>query len=167
LSVALEFEWVDTSLLEAIKELPRSSRRVIKKVVKATTKRAVKIAKFKTPVDSGEAIISWDESSERGGAVGVFRNTAAHANVLEYGGYPVRKATSGAQAGFRRGGAVLGGLPPGPRTQRAPGGDPEMRDNVSKQAPKGMVRVTLIEIEPQFVFDLNEEIEREWEASAR
>lgn len=165
--MALEFRWVDESLLNAIRDIPESSQRAIKTVVRATTKRAVRIAKFKTPVDTGNAINSWEDTTEKGGQVGVFKNSAPYINVLEFGGYPVRAATSGAKAGFRRGGAILGGLPPGPRTQRAPGGDPEMRSNVSKQAPRGMVRSTLIEIEPQFVFDLNEEIEREFNRSRR
>ncbi len=154
----LDFEWTNLDLSDALEELPETARKAIAETIDDTTERAIKIVKFKTPVDSGRAISGWEKSTEDGGLKGVFSNDTPYINVLEFGGYPVRSAASG-QGGFRRGNAVLGGLPPGPRTQRAPGGDPEMRDNVSKQAPRGMVRATLQEIEPQFVFDLNEALD--------
>ena len=61
--------------------------------------------------------------------------------------------------GFVRGNAILGGYPPGPRTQVAPGGTPTMVSNVSKQSPSGMVRQTLGDIQPRFIFDLEEAID--------
>lgn len=60
-----------------------------------------------------------------------------------------------------RGGARLGGgYPPGPRTQKDGGGDPPMLSNVSRQAPKGMVRKQLAAIRPEFLFDLEEAIDK-------
>lgn len=162
-----DFKWTDTSLEKALEELPQRAATAVKKTIRETTQRAVKIAKFKTPVDSGAAIRGWKVSFEDGGLRGVFRNDVPYINVLEFGGYPVRKATAGASPGtLRRGGAILGGLPAGRRTQRAPGGAPPMRSNVTRQAPRGMVRVTLLEIEPQFVADLNESLDEALNRSA-
>ena len=161
--MALEFEFVDEGLVEALQNLPESTQRAIKDTVRATTLRGQQIVKFKTPVDSGKAINAWKTRFENNGERGVFFNDTPYINVIEFGGYPVRASSAGASLGtLRRGNAVLGGLPPGPRTQRAPGGQPQMRSNVSKQAPRGMVRSTLIELEPQFTFDLAEAIEREF-----
>jgi hypothetical protein len=154
-----DFSWTTDTLTDALKALPANARKAVRDTIKETTKRAVKIAKFRTPVDTGRAIEAWETKFEDGGLTGVVTNDAPYINVLEFGGYPVRKATAGAE-GFRRGNAILGGRPPGPRTQRAPGGDPEMRSNVSRQAPHGMVRSTLIAIAPQFEFDLNEALDK-------
>ena len=62
--------------------------------------------------------------------------------------------------GRRRGGARLGGFPPGPRTQVAPGGSPTMTSNVSRQAATGMVRQNLSRIQDRFVFLLEEAVEQ-------
>lgn len=60
-----------------------------------------------------------------------------------------------------RGAARLGGgYPPGVRTQKDGGGDPSMLSNVSRQAPKGMVRKNLEAIRPEFFFELEEAIDR-------
>lgn len=157
----LEFEFVDEGLIEALEGLPTNAQRAVVETVRSTTQRGQQIVKFRTPVDSGKALNGWQVRYEDGGSRGVFFNDVAYINVLEFGGYPVRAATAGASPGtLRRGKAILGGLPPGPRTQRAPGGTPKMRSNVSKQAPRGMVRSTLEELEPQFIFDLNENLDR-------
>jgi len=94
----------------------------------------------------------------------VIENTAAYANVAEYGGWPVRAAATAKPPGFIRGAAMLGGRTPGPRTQRAPGGKPRMTSNVSRQAPKGMVRATFIELEKPYVADLEEALETFWDS---
>ena len=157
--MALTFEFEDEGLVEALREFEPRVQGAIEKTVRDTTERARNIAKFKTPVDSTKAINGWRIRFE--GERGIFFNEVPYINVLEFGGYPVRRASAGASPGtLRRGAAVLGGLPPGPRTQRAPGGEPPMRSNVSKQAPRGMVRDTLIEIEAAFLFDLAENIDR-------
>ena len=137
------------------------TREAVIKTVKDTTLRGQQIVKFKTPVDTTKAINGWHTRFENGGERGLFVNEVAYINVLEFGGYPVRPISSGASPGtLIRGKAILGGLPPGPRTQRAPGGDPDMRSNVSKQAPRGMVRSTLAELQDQFIFDLGENLDR-------
>lgn len=159
----LVFAWKSDKLTPALSNLPRGANRVISDVVKQTSKRAYDKIRYRTPVDrgvKGGAFSKWRKRIKRGGLEGVIENDAPYINVLEFGGYPVRKARSGTRGGFRRGKALLGGLPPGPRTQRAPGGEPRMRSNVSRQAPRGMVRITLQEIEPQFLFDLEHALDR-------
>ena len=97
------------------------------------------------------------------GEKAVIENAVPYITVLEYGSYPVipvkHKRTGG--GGIRRGNAWIGGnYPPGPRTVRAGGSGPKMAEgNVSRQAPIGMVRITLQELEPEFVFNLEEAIE--------
>lgn len=158
--MSLEFEFIDEGLVEALENLPRNAQEAVIKTVRDTTRRARNIVVFKTPVDRGTLINGWKVRLENGGERGVFFNDVPYANVAEFGGWPVRSLARAAGPGtLIRGNAVLGGLPPGPRTQRAPGGEPNMRSNVSKQAPQGMVRSTLIEIEPQFVFDLAENLD--------
>lgn len=163
----IEFEFIDKGLAAALQNLPVNVQNAVVKTVAETTDRAREIVRFKTPVDSQKLFNGWRTRSEEQGLRGVFFNNVAYAAVLEFGGYPVRKRTATASPGtLIRGKAVLGGLPPGVRTQRATGffstlfGAQTMRSNVSKQAPQGMVRSTLIEIEPQFVFDLAENIDR-------
>lgn len=160
----LEFEFQDEGLVEAIANLPKAAQEAVIETVKATTRRGEEIVKFKTPVDSGDAINGWQHRFENGGEVGILFNDVAYINVLEFGGYPVKPKwharTNESSLGYLFGDALLGGYPPGPRTQRAPGGDPVMRSNVSKQAPSGMVRSTLEEIEKQFLFDLSENLDK-------
>lgn len=160
----LRFEFAN-QLTPSLEKLPSAIAREVQEAVEEATKRAVQIAKFKTPVDRGTAIGGWRTELPKAGsgaeAKGAFVNDVPYINVLEFGGYPVRPArfkTRGAP--FFRGAAALGGLPPGPRTRTAPGGEPKMRSNVSKQAPKGMVRSTLLEVEPEFLADLEERINR-------
>ena len=160
----LPFRWAETGLLKAINDLAvgKSAKKAIQATVKKMTLRAVKIAKFKTPVDSGRAIRGWKMKLEKDGTVGVFFNDVPYVNVLEFGGYPVtalgRRGTLRPGA-FIRGKAQLGGHAPGKRTQRPPGGKPDMRANVSKQSPRGMVRSTIIDIEPAFLFELNKALD--------
>ena len=155
----LSFEWTDESLVRALDNLPKETQEAVSKVVEDTTGRAFRIIKNRTPIDRGKAHRGWRQKVS--GSTGKITNDVDYINVLEFGGYPVRRASAGASPGtLRRGRAVLGGLPPGPRTQRAPGGEPPMRSNVSKQAPRGMVRSTLQEIEAPFLFDLAENIDR-------
>lgn len=162
----LSFSWGDRNLVEALKNLPKEANAAVSRVVTQTTDRAFRIAKNKTPVDSGEARSAWRRVIH--GTEGKIVNNAPHINVLEFGGYPVTPArTATRRGGFRRGRAILGGAPPPrggrsgrgtARTQRAPGGDPSMRHNVSKQAPRGMVRSTLEELQPRFLADLDDAI---------
>ena len=145
----LKFEMADKGLTPTLQKLPKSIQDVVHKVVAETTKRAAAIAKFKTPVDTGNAIDGWvvEKPGRGNNPKGAFVNRVPYINVLEFGGYPVRK------------GPTFGGRPPGPRTMTAPSGDPAMKSNVSRQAPRGMVRLTLIEIEPQFLADLEEQLQ--------
>lgn len=159
----LRLEFKHDTLTPALQRLPRAIQRAVQEAVQDATERAVQIAKFKTPVDSGQAIGGWrTEQTGRGAkAKGAFINDVPYINVLEFGGYPVRPARYKVTGSpFFRGAAALGGLPPGPRTQRAPGGKPRMRSNVSKQAPRGMVRSTLQEVEPEFLLDLEARVQR-------
>lgn len=164
----LSFAWSDTSLVQALANVPRESEAAIAKVVADTTDRAFKIAKNRTPVDRGRARQGWKQHAR--GRHGSISNNVAYINVLEFGGYPVTPAKHATRkGGFRRGKALLGGAPPPAggrsgrgqaRTKRAPGGTPRMRDNVSKQAPGGMVRWTLEHIQPRFLSDLTDAINR-------
>jgi len=79
----------------------------------------------------------------------------------------VKKKERGEQAartrltrGLKRGNALLGGFPPWKRTQKSRGGHPSMLSNVSKKAPRGMVRATIFEIEPEFIKTLAENIDK-------
>ena len=126
----------DTALLN----MGKGARKEVIDVVRETTNRVFRIIKNRTPVDQGNArrawkkVTRWDSSSAAATSTieGVITNNVAYINVLEFGGYP--------------------GL--GPRTQPAPAGEPDMRSTVSRQAPQGMVRVTLKEIEPRFLADV-------------
>lgn len=168
------FRWQTTTLEDALEELGPKAVREVGKVIKATTKRAYKIAKNKTPVRTGKAFSSWKQSTEKGGLEGIVSNDVPYINLLEYGSYPVRPISraSGQGDSIKRGRAYLGGsFPPFKhggevtRTTRAPSsGEPKMLSpgNVSKEAPRGMVRLALIEVEPQFVLDLEEALDRAW-----
>ena len=156
----LAFEWGNDTLNAAIAALPKEAAAAVGQVVKDTTNRATRIAKNKTPVDRGDLRRAW--RSDVKGLEGRFVNTAPQANVAEFGGWPVTalgkkgKLRPGARI---RGRAQLGGHKPGRRTQRAPGGEPQMFSNVSRQAPQGMVRITLKEIQPAFMFDLDDALD--------
>ena len=152
----------------ALAEAPQRIQQAVQAVVQQTADKAFSRIQNRTPRDSGEAASGWRKRQEvpgEGSARTVIENDVAHINVLEYGSYPVipasRKRTKG--GGILRGNAYVGGnYKPGPRTIPAPGGTPEMLrpGNVSRQAPRGMVRVTLQEIQPEYVFDLEEAIDR-------
>jgi len=161
----LSFSWSDTSLITAMENLPPEAEAAVARVVSDTTDRAYRKAINKTPVDRGDARRGWKREAR--GRNGRIYNNVEYINVLELGGYPVTPASHASRTGgFRRGKAILGGAPPPDkrdaggrftgtaRTQKAPGGEPKMRNNVSKQAPKGMVRDTLREIQPRFMADL-------------
>jgi len=158
----LSFEWGTDTLIPALENLPREAERAVAEVVAITTDRAYKMAKNRTPVDRGDARNGWRQSAR--GANGRIFNNVPYINVLEFGGYPVTPAAHTSRSGLRRGRAVLGGLPPPSnltgtaRTAKAPGGRPSMRNNVSKQAPRGMVRSTLEDIQPRFLADLTNAI---------
>ncbi|KKN14489.1 hypothetical protein LCGC14_0995600 [marine sediment metagenome] len=153
----LSFEWSFDSLTPALKNAPRETQAAVAQVIEKTTDRAFRIVKNRTPVNSGNARRGWRKES-RGTSGRVF-NAVDYINVLEFGPYPVTSANRTSRSGgIRRGGAILGGAPPARRTQRAPGGEPSMRSNVSRQAPQGMVRKTLKDIEPRFVADLTDAI---------
>ncbi len=156
----LGFEWGNDSLSRAIAALPKEAEAAVTQVVKDTTERATRIVKNKTPVDKGALRRAW--RSDTSGVKGRFVNDAPQANVAEFGGWPVTALGKGGKLrpGARiRGRAQLGGHKPGRRTQRAPGGEPTMFSNVSRQAPQGMVRITLKEIQPAFMFDLDDALD--------
>ena len=154
----ISFEWTDESLVTAVGLVPFETEHAVSEVVRKTTNRAFKIVKNRTPVDRGRARRGWKKETR--GTEGRFFNDVAYINVLEFGPYPVTATKRTSRSGvIRRGKGSLGGaVPPSVRgtakTQRTPGGRPTMRSNVSKQAPQGMVRITLQEIEPRFVVDL-------------
>lgn len=160
----ISFRWVDLSLVTTVRKMPEAVEREVRKVVERTIKRVFDIVKFSTPVDSGRAIGAWRMEVDASTKTGKVINDTPWINVLEFGGYPVRKDT-GTGPGFVRGAARLGGLPPGPRTRAFLGGEPAMANNVSAQAVSGMVRKALGETEDQFEFDLAEAIERAWEGA--
>lgn len=158
----IQFRWTKDTLSVAFRKLPENVRRAVNEVVDKTIDRVFAIVKFSTPVDTGAALAAWEIERDGAGA-GRVVNRTAYINVLEFGGYPVRPARGAMPPGsFQRGNAFLGGLPPGPRTMVSPAGEPPMTSNVSKQAPHGMVRKALGEVEEQFEFDLEEAVERAW-----
>lgn len=149
----LSFEFTDKNLVKALSSLPKETQIAVSGVVKKTTDRVFRIVKNKTPVDTGRARAGWRKESR--GAEGRIVNSVPYINVHEFGGYPVTPAARTSRTGgFRRGRAVLGGAPPRARTRRAPGGEPPMTSNVSRQAPQGMLRKTFNDIQPRFVVDL-------------
>lgn len=161
----VRWEWRSNTLVAAARNLPANLKPAVKAVVQATTQRVFNIVRFKTPVDSGRALSAWVIEIQGDGQVGRVVNRAPHINVLEFGGYPVRALSRvrDASRGFIRGAAVLGGgFPPGPRTMAVLGGQPPMTNNISRQAPYGMIRVTLGEVGDQFEFDLGEALEAAW-----
>lgn len=159
----IQFKWARDTLTTTMKRLPASVRSAVNAVVDKTIDRVFAIVKFSTPVDTGAALQAW-EIERNGDGTGRVVNRTAYINVLEFGGYPVRRATGPMPPGsFRRGNAYLGGLPPGPRTMTAPSGEPPTTSNMSKQAPHGMVRKALGEVEDAFEFDLEEAVERAWQ----
>lgn len=168
---AFEFFWKTDTLDDALRELPKTARDAVADVIKKTTEDARKKIRFRTPIGkTSRAFNGWKTSIEKGGLRGVVYNDVPYINVLEYGSYPVRpKRTAQSPGALARGNALLGGdFPPGrtrggvTRTRKAPAGEPTMLrpGNVSKQAPQGMVRITLIEIEDRYIFDLNEALDR-------
>lgn len=152
---------IDNPIGPALDRMPVKVQRAIEKVVSDTSALLEQRIKNDTPRDSGKAAAAW--SREVQGSQAVLTNKSPYANVLEYGGYPVvpnsHERTNATGPGLVRGNATLGGYPPGPRTQVAPGGSPTLISNVSRQAPKGMVRQNLERIQDRFVFDLEEAID--------
>ncbi len=145
------FEWVTASLIDALSNLDEDASEAVVEVVKETTERAFQAARHASPIgDTDRLINSWRLTFEEGGLVGVITNNTPYANIAEYGGWPGARWRTGND------------YAPGPRTARAPGGEPEMFNNVSKQAPRGMVRVTIEGMRDQFGFDLEERIEQRW-----
>lgn len=158
----LSFRWETDTLTPQLRALPKSVVKAVDEVVGKTQARVFGIVKFSTPVDTGDALRAWEMETVHDGK-GRVVNRTVYINVLEYGGYPVRRARGPLPPGaFQRGGAYLGGMPPGPRTMASPGGEPPTTSNVSKQAPSGMVRAAIGECEEQMVFDLEAAIERAW-----
>lgn len=154
---------IENPLGRGLRQLPQKVKAAVNKVVEETSDRLFQRIKNDTPRDRGDLAGAWSRSvTTRGRAT--IRNTRDYANVAEFGGWPVipnsRARTNATGPGLVRGQATLGGYPPGPRTQIAPGGSPTMLSNVSRQAPKGMVRQNLDRITDRFVFDLEEAIDR-------
>ncbi len=175
---------LDTSGLEKVfRDLPGVAVDVTRRTVLNTGKKAFRRIRNRTPVDRGKARGSWRIRPLKGGLVIEIRGggkRAPHLGVLELGGYPVRarsRVRNIPAGAFIRGKAVLGGRPPGPRTQRPPrvkGLEPPakprgraLNPNVSKQAPRGMLRITFGEIEPEFVADLEEALDEAFDRLAR
>lgn len=161
----LRVEFTDT-ITPALQNAPALVEQAVQEVVRETGERIFNQIKLSTPRDSGKAAGGWDLSYQQaqGGAAAtaVIENDVPYINVLEHGGYPVIPLSRQPRLpGVRRGRAQLdGAYPPGPRTQRAPGGQPTMLTNVSRQAPQGMVRVAFARAQDRFVFDLEEAIDR-------
>lgn len=179
----LQFRWDTDDLTKVLDEMPDRVTEAVKETTKDTTEQAVEMIKHRTPRDTGAAIRSWTVSYGDGGLRGILASGVPYINVLEFGGYPVvstkkrkprkkkaskkkkknltkkrkRRKNVRTGPGFRRGNAILGGCKSGTHTQRAPGGLPEMRSNVSNRrgTQRGMVRSTLLDIEDQFVSDLD------------
>jgi hypothetical protein len=164
---------IDNPIGEELKKLPKKVQDAVKKVVRDTGKRVEKRIRLDTPRDRGTAAAGWKSTEQRvpGGVEVTLTNKVPYINVLEFGGYPVKpkwhKRTNATGPGIPRGDAILGGYPPGPRTQKGEdafvpdvleGVTPGMNDNVSRQAPSGMVRQNLIRIQPRFQFDLEEAV---------
>ena len=154
---------IDDRFSQALANAPRNVQVAINAVIQETGEKVFQRIRFRTPRDRGTLAAGWGRRSQEGSVV-IF-NTVPYVNVLEYGGYPVIPASRNRtlSGGLVRGRAVLGGgYPPRARTVRAPGGEPSMLagSNVSRQAPTGMVRVTLIEIQPEYIFNLEEALDR-------
>lgn len=166
----VSFTWEQDHIETHMAKLPARFVEAVARVVRSTTIRLFGIIKFSTPVATGRALAAWKltYTTAREGASGEVSNDVPYINVLEFGGYPVRASPpAGPVPGsFRRGRALLGGFPPGPRTQASGGGDPPVSSNVSKQAPHGMVRAAVGSVEAQFAQDLEREIERVWTGKA-
>lgn len=160
---------VKNPISPAMKKLPKEVQDAVKKVVAETAKTVFDRIKRDTPRDRGTAAKNWKRKTKtnKSGTTSTISNNTPYINVLEYGGYPVvpasRAGGASTSGGIVRGNAVLGVGPPGPRTQRATGGSPTMRSNVSSQAPAGMVRQNLERIAQRFEFDLEEAIDKAFE----
>lgn len=153
------------NLGQILSRLPRTLQAGLTETVERQGDRIFRRVKNRTPVDSGGARRRWKRKKSRSVRTGVIEldmtNDADHINVLEFGGYPVTPANRTRRTGgFRRGAAILGGAPPGPRTRRAPGGQPQMTSNVSKQAPRGMLRSALQDSEAEFLTRIDARIQR-------
>lgn len=155
----------------ALQQAPQAIQRAVEAVVRQTADRVFQRIRLATPRDSGQAAAGWSQRTEGTGeqAKRTFVNTVPYINVLEFGGYPVTPARFVRRLpGIPRGNAVLdGAYPPGPRTQQALGGDPPMTSNVSRQAPQGMVRKNLAAARPEFLFNLEEAIDRALNSGAQ
>lgn len=162
----VSFVWETDTIETHMAKLPARFVEAVGRVVRDTTTRLFAIIKFSTPVATGRALAAWKLTitPNTDGAAGVVTNDTPYINVLEFGGYPVRASPPAdpTPGSFRRGSALLGGFPPGPRTQGGTGGDPVTASNVSKQAPHGMVRAAIGSVEDQFAADLERAIERVW-----
>lgn len=153
---------IDNPIGPALRKLPREVQEAIEGVVEDTSETLFTRIVTDTPRDSGNAAERWTRTVQ--GDQAVLTNDAEQINVLEFGGYPVipssRSRPNATGPGITRGNAVLGGYPPGPRTQIGEGGSPIMTSNVSRQAPSGMVRQNLERIQEPFVFNLEEAIDQ-------
>lgn len=154
---------VDDRFSNALKNAPRRVQDAIVDVIRDTGQEVFLLIKFRTPRDTGKLAAGWTKVAT--GPQVVISSSVPYVNVLEYGGYPVipasrkRKNSSGTQ----HGNAFLGGgYPPRARTVMAADGKPAMLSgsNVSRQAPTGMVRVTLEEIRPKYIQDLEDALEK-------
>ena len=181
---------ISNPITAALKALPKEVLAAIENVTKETSELLFTRIVDDTPRDRGSAggaASKWTKSPPDASGTVTIENDAPHSRVLELGPYPVvatgkRKKRGGKKKkkkkragrkgrekrakrertgpGELRGNARLGGFPPGPRTQVAPGGSPVMKSNVSRQAPKGMVRQNLERIQDRYVFALEESIEQ-------
>lgn len=156
---------ISNPISPALKAMPQKVQQAVAKVVQDTSNLLFQRIVNDTPRDRGSAgglSSRWIKTVV--GDQAVITNDAPHANTIEFGGYPVipnsKSRPNATGPGLVRGAATLGGYPPGPRTQIAPGGSPIMFSNVSRQAPKGMARQNLERIQDRFVFDLEEGIDQ-------
>jgi hypothetical protein len=103
-----------------------------------------------TPVDEGDAQASWRLEQRGRFAVAIRSEGIPYINILEFGGYPTARFRTGKE------------YPPGPRTQAAPAGEPLTRNNVSRQAPHGMLRLALLRIRRLLTERLLQDMQVTW-----
>lgn len=139
-----------------LRRVPGASDQAIRIAVARVGAIAFNRTRIRTPSASGRARAGWQMRSIDGGKVVEIFNRVPYAGVLEFGGYPVRAARRARSGGIPAGRALLGGLPPGIKTMRPIGGDFDEKakpggaafnSNVTRQAPQGMMRVSLKEVD--------------------
>ena len=150
IKVSADFVGPAAGLLKGGANLKRAIESKMDRAIQVEARKILRKAKDATPVVSGVAKGGWKLVRESSGEIVVFEilNNVKYITVLEYGSYPVRAVSRArdAKGAIRRGRAYVGGkFKPGKKTKKAPGGEPKMLKpgNVSRQAPRGMIRKAL------------------------